>query len=539
MTTSPTLDRPGAVIRGHDRFGQLLHAEWTKFRTVRGWVIGMAAAALIVVLLGVLTGVGSRSSYSTQPGAEEVIGHPYVPIGPTGDAVADGFQFVHQQLTGDGSITARVADLVGGRLAAGPDGPAGPAPADQQLPTGTATPWSKAGLIMKDGTAQGSGYAALMVTGGHGVRLQTDFTGDVAGPEIDGYPQWLRLTRSGATVTGFASTDGVQWTEVGTVQPGLPDALQAGMFVTAPAESTVLTQFGGGGRVTGGPTVATATFDSVALQGAWTPEPGQAEWRDETVGAGLDGTRLTGVVGSAHSGGTFTVTGAGDIAPSTGGDGASIERVLIGAFGALIISAVVGVLFITTEYRRGMVRTTFAASPRRGRVLAAKAIVIGGVTFVTGLVAAADDHPDRRTVVAGQRQLRLPDRLGHRAAADRWHGGLAGPVRRPGARHRHHRAAQRDGGGRGDRARSCCRTSWPRRRCCRPGRRTGCCGSPRRRHSPCSRAWWPTRRLTARTPPRSVSTPSARCPACWCSAVTPLPRWGWPCTCCAAGTFER
>ena len=26
-----------------------LHAEWTKFRTVRGWVIGMAAALLATV----------------------------------------------------------------------------------------------------------------------------------------------------------------------------------------------------------------------------------------------------------------------------------------------------------------------------------------------------------------------------------------------------------------------------------------------------------------------------------------------------------
>jgi hypothetical protein len=34
-----------------------------------------------------------------------------------------------------------------------------------------------------------------------------------------------------------------------------------------------------------------------------------------------------------------------------------------------------------------MIRTTFAASPRRGRVLAAKALVLGGATFVAGLVA--------------------------------------------------------------------------------------------------------------------------------------------------------
>ena len=46
-------------------------------------------------------------------------------------------------------------------------------------------------------------------------------------------------------------------------------------------------------------------------------------------------------------------------------------------------------MFITAEYRRGLIRTTLAASPRRGRVLAAKAVVIGAVTFAAGLVAAA------------------------------------------------------------------------------------------------------------------------------------------------------
>ncbi len=35
-----------------------------------------------------------------------------------------------------------------------------------------------------------------------------------------------------------------------------------------------------------------------------------------------------------------------------------------------------------------MIRTTFAANPRRGRVLAAKAVVIGATTFVVGLVAS-------------------------------------------------------------------------------------------------------------------------------------------------------
>jgi len=31
----------------------MLRAEWTKFRTVRGWVIGMIVAVLLTILLGV------------------------------------------------------------------------------------------------------------------------------------------------------------------------------------------------------------------------------------------------------------------------------------------------------------------------------------------------------------------------------------------------------------------------------------------------------------------------------------------------------
>jgi ABC-type transport system involved in multi-copper enzyme maturation permease subunit len=387
-----TLDRPDIEPEGkQDGFGQLLHAEWTKFRTVRGWVIGLICAGLLVVLLGVLTSAANRSTYSAGPGAEEVIGHPDVPIGPGGEAVTDSFQFAGQQLTGDGSITARVADLTGGRLASGPAGPAGPAPADEQLPTGSAPPWAKAGLMMKSDLTPGSAYAAIMVTGGHGVRMQDNFTGDIAGPADPVFPQWLRLSRTGDEITGFASVDGVAWSAVGSVTPGLPSTVAAGMFATAPADQTIVQTFGGGGMVVGGPTIATATFDSVALQGDWTDE-----WKSGTVGAGLDANRLAGIVGLTRAAGTFTVTGAGDIAPGNDGGGTPIERVLIGGFLGLTIVAVLGVLFMTTEYRRGMIRTTFTASPRRGRVLAAKSIVIGGATFVTGLVAVAITIPISR-----------------------------------------------------------------------------------------------------------------------------------------------
>jgi len=50
---------------------------------------------------------------------------------------------------------------------------------------------------------------------------------------------------------------------------------------------------------------------------------------------------------------------------------------------------VVGALFMTAEYRRGLIRVTLAASPQRGRVLAAKAVVLGAVSFAAGLAGSA------------------------------------------------------------------------------------------------------------------------------------------------------
>jgi ABC-type transport system involved in multi-copper enzyme maturation permease subunit len=44
---------------------------------------------------------------------------------------------------------------------------------------------------------------------------------------------------------------------------------------------------------------------------------------------------------------------------------------------------------MTAEYRRGLIHITLAASPRRGRFLAAKTIVIAAVAFVAGAAAAA------------------------------------------------------------------------------------------------------------------------------------------------------
>jgi ABC-type transport system involved in multi-copper enzyme maturation permease subunit len=370
---------------GRDTFVHVLRAEWTKFRTVRGWAIGMAVAAILTVAIGYLTAGGDHTS--CQPGPC----HFFVPVGPGGEAVTDSFYFVHRPLAGNGSITARVTSLTGelpspspslGRVQAG-HGPA------SGMHRGL-VPWSKAGLIIKASTRQGSAYAAVLVTGDHGTRMQYDYTQDIAGPAgrpSATSPRWLRLTRSGDSITGYESPDGTHWTRIGAATlSGLPATVQAGLFATSPADSLTTSQGIVGVSNTGGPTLATGAFDHVGLGGAWPSGP----WHGDLIGGANAGYPVAG--GGYHqSGGAFRVTGSGDIAPDTNGGagpGQSIEFALFGTFFGLIAVVVVGAVFITAEYRRGLIRTTLAASPRRGQVLAAKAIVIGAVAFVAGLVAA-------------------------------------------------------------------------------------------------------------------------------------------------------
>jgi ABC-type transport system involved in multi-copper enzyme maturation permease subunit len=372
-------------------FGGLVRAEWTKFRSVRGWVIGMILAGLLTIFLGVFTAnasIGCQLNGGPTRTGKACL--PYVPHGPGGEVVTDSFYFLRQPLTGNGTIIARVTALTGAHA----DINGGPAQAGGGLVPGL-VPWAKAGIIVKQSTHQGSAYAAMMVTSSNGVRMQYNYTGDIAGMPgkvSAASPRWLRLTRSGDTITGYDSADGTHWTQVGTVQlTGLPSTVQVGLFATSPGYTVTQNSFGGSNN-NGGPAQATGTFDDVRVTGS---APGT--WTGTAIGGGgptAGGPGPSSQVPYTHTGGTFTVTGSGDIAPVTPGPGsalptATIGQSLVGGFLGLIAIVVVAAMFFSTEYRRGLIRTTLAATPRRGAVLAAKAVVIGAVVFVVGLVAAA------------------------------------------------------------------------------------------------------------------------------------------------------
>jgi hypothetical protein len=171
--------------------------------------------------------LAGSSGYTTATGTFSVTGS-----GNDVWADADQFHFVHRPLDGDGVLTARML---------------------AQAPT---DPWAKAGLMVKQSAVAGAPYAFLAVTPGNGVHLQQDFTGDQSpggpAPEL---PVWLRLTRTGDTVTAATSPDGDEWTSAGAVTLAFGGPAEIGLAVTAH----------------NGGALSTATFDQVALTTTPTP----------------------------------------------------------------------------------------------------------------------------------------------------------------------------------------------------------------------------------------------------------------------------
>ena len=185
--------------------------------------------------------------------------------------------------------------------------------------------------------------------------------------------------------------------------------------------------------------------------------PARRRWAGQDVGS--ERRRYKPLPGGYRpAGGTFTVQGSGDIAPavaSSAGSGRPADAGS-GAFAGLIVVIVVGAMFITAEYRRGLIRTTLAASPaprpgpggqgdrdRRGH-LRRRAGRVGrrGRCSVERMLRGSGNYI---FPVGALTEVRRDS--GNRGAARRGRRPRPGPRRHPAARrragHRHHRADRR------------------------------------------------------------------------------------------------
>jgi hypothetical protein len=110
-----------------------------------------------------------------------------------------------------------------------------------------------------------------------------------------------------------------------------------------------------------------------------------AEWSKL---AALRSTYLTLGLGLVLSVGTTALASLalGSTRDDWSPDFSPITTSMIGTIWALIIFSVFGVLVASREYAGGMIRLTLTATPRRGRVLAAKVILVSAIVLALGLV---------------------------------------------------------------------------------------------------------------------------------------------------------
>jgi len=144
-----------------------------------------------------------------------------------------GGRFVYKQLTGDGSIIARVDRL------------------------DSVDPWSKAGVMIRANLETISSWADIIWAGDYGVRFQARLSQSLAAVSDDNpinvttpdqlaqrAPVWVKLERTGDDFKGYYSTDGKAWTALAWNPQTIPmnSAVYIGLAVTAHNTTGAVTQ---------------------------------------------------------------------------------------------------------------------------------------------------------------------------------------------------------------------------------------------------------------------------------------------------------
>jgi phosphatidylserine/phosphatidylglycerophosphate/cardiolipin synthase-like enzyme len=182
---------------------------------------------------------------------------------------SDAFNYAYQSLTGDGTIVARVATV-----------------------QNTAS-WAKAGVMIRGSLNANSAQAFMLVSAGKGVAFQRRKADGSSSLSTAGTfsqaPRWVKLTRSGSTITAYESADGSAWTKVGSDTFTMPSTVFIGLAVSSHVQGVL----------------CTATFDGVAVSTGTTAQLLPSGWTSQDIGA------VTGTGQSSYSDATFTIAGQG------------------------------------------------------------------------------------------------------------------------------------------------------------------------------------------------------------------------------------
>jgi len=136
-------------------------------------------------------------------------------IGASGNDIwnkSDEFQMVYQEMYGDGVIVAQVDSIV------------------------QTNNWAKAGVMIRESLTDDSTHAFMTASANSGISFQRRTTtgGNSSHTTISGPTEtWVKLTRIGDLLTGAYSSDGINWTDVGTTTITMGEKVYVGLGVTS------------------------------------------------------------------------------------------------------------------------------------------------------------------------------------------------------------------------------------------------------------------------------------------------------------------
>ena len=183
----------------------------------------------------------------TQAGSD---GNSFTLVAGGGDmwGGADALRLHYRQWSGDGLIAARVTGLA------------------------NTDPWAKAGVMIRATFDSTSPNAAMVLTPGGNTAFQArtapgGATTSAGGPRVS-LPYWVAVSRAGNLFKGFVSSDGINWTQVGSAEIAMPNTAFIGLAASAHSNSGAQT---------------TAVFDHVSAPDVMPPPPAPT-WAQQTWG---------------------------------------------------------------------------------------------------------------------------------------------------------------------------------------------------------------------------------------------------------------
>jgi regulation of enolase protein 1 (concanavalin A-like superfamily) len=269
------------------------------------------------------------------------------------NTTADKFTFVYRPITGNTTVIAKLTSLQ------------------------AVDPWTQAGVMIRESLTPGARHGFVLTSSGNGTqfRRRTTASGSTAQTAAFGaagggvvVASWLKLQRSGSTLTASWSLDGVTWSTISTASIALPSTVYVGLAVASHSVSAT-----------------TAVLSNVWVVGNGTIDSGM------TAGD-IGSPAVSG--GSWAQAGTYALDGAGTGIAGTSDQFRFVYQPMAGDMD--LVTRVAQFEMATANARAGlMVRASTSPSSKQASLLAGPQgvyavtrAVTSGATTTTGVGAS-------------------------------------------------------------------------------------------------------------------------------------------------------